>query len=458
MIKNIDKYYFDVMPVIRKGGVRAVILLTVVLLFIAFQSVLIYAFFLSTNISYGAAAPKVILDKTEEIYITKLASVIEFSGLNFAGGDYEKIALANTNTIETEFISLLDSSIGDSLETILTSKRLLFNRPYNFKSIRSAVCVLEEYARINLKDKNAAKAVNAINSILSLAMIPQIGIDSEKALICDMITTAFKHRTTKLIDETLKSGVRIDCASLDKLTAKLVKYEMRCDGFAAALRHEKEACARIIGEQLYARRPGYNKYNQFAAFALVKTSELYYGGIAEQYAAVMDKAIAASGLKFDEADRKLEELSNMGRKINRARIYPLALLKSEINPLVIFMLPSYDKFHRDHLLQSARSRAAIIKLALRRAENNKSVVSVEEAKENSGAANKNAIGNNAPAGIDAVKNIEPVKSNGWIIIDPFTDKELLYKKSETGEITIYSAGYDMKDDGGSFSDERDIEL
>ncbi len=451
---NINKTYLDAASNVRKGGVRAVILLTAVLLFIAFQSVLLYAFFLSTNISYGAAAPKIILDKTEEIYITRLASIIEFSGCNFAGGDYEKIARANMNTIEIELISVLDSSSGDSLETILTSRRLLFNRPYSFKSIRSAVCVLEEYAKINLKDKNPAKAVTAINSILSLAMVLQIGIDSQKAIICDMLTNAFKRRAVRLIDEMLKSGVKIDDALIDKLIVKFVKYEKRCDSFADALRHEKEGFCGNIENQLYARRPGDNRFNQFAAFVLFKTSELYYGGIAEHYAAVLDKAIAASGLKFDSADRKLEELSNLDRKINKSRIYPLALLKSEINPIVLFSLPSFDKIYRDHLSQSARSRAAIIKLSLRRAKNNETAGAAGGSRGISEVDGRDK----ASAGINKLKNMEPVKSNGWITIDPFTDKELLYKKSETGEITIYSAGYDMKDDGGNFSAGLDIEL
>lgn len=451
---NINKTYFNAASNVRKGGVRAVVLLTVVLLFIAFQSVLLYAFFLSTNISYGASAPKIILDKTEEIYITKLASIIEFSGRNFAGGNYEKIARANTNTIEIELISVLDSSSGDSLESVLLSERLLFNRPYSFKSIRSAVCVLEEYAKINLNDKNPVKAVKAINSILSLAMVPQIGIDSEKAIICDMITNAFKRRAAKLIDEMLKSGVKIDDVIIDKLIDKFVKYENRCDSFAEALHHEKKAFCENIENQLYARQPGYNKFSQFATFALVKTSELYYGGIAEQYLAVLDKAIAASGLKFDSADKILEELSNLDRKINQSRIYPLALLKSEINPIVLFSIPSFDKIYRDYLSQSARSRAAIIKLSLRRVKNNETAGAVVDMRGASGDDERNK----AAAGINALKNVEPVKSNPWIIIDPFTDKKLLYKTCATCEITIYSAGYDMKDDGGSFKDGKDIEL
>lgn len=451
---NINKTYSNATSNVGKGGVREVILLTAVLLFIAFQSVLLYAFFLSTNISYGASAPKIILDKTEEIHITKLASIIEFSGRNFAGGNYEKIARANTNTIEIELIGVLDSSSGDSLETILTSKRLLFNRPYSFKSIRSAVCVLEEYAKINLKDKKTVKTVKAINSILSLAMVPQIGIDSEKAIICDMITNAFKRRAAKLIDEMIKSDVKIDDALINQLIVKFVKYENRCDSFVEALRHEKKSFCENIENQLYARQPGYNKFNQFAAFVLVKTSELYYGGIVGQYAAVLDKAIAASGLKFDSADRKLEELSNLDRKINQSRIYPLALLKSEINPIVLFSIPSFDKIYRDYLSQSARSRAAIIKLALRRAKNNETAGAAMDTRDAGGAHDRNK----AAAGINVLKNIEPVKSNSWIIIDPFTDKELLYKIGEIGEITIYSAGYDMKDDGGSFGDGKDIEL
>jgi len=42
--------------------------------------------------------------------------------------------------------------------------------------------------------------------------------------------------------------------------------------------------------------------------------------------------------------------------------------------------------------------------------------------------------------------------------DPFTGKSLLFKDSGSGEVIIYSAGYNMKDDGGKFEDGLDIKL
>ncbi|HOT77302.1 MAG TPA: hypothetical protein PK467_16065, partial [Candidatus Wallbacteria bacterium] len=66
-----------------EGKVKNIIILTCVLLFLAFQSVLIYAVFLSFNVSYSATAPKIILDKTEEVYISKLAGILETGGRLF---------------------------------------------------------------------------------------------------------------------------------------------------------------------------------------------------------------------------------------------------------------------------------------------------------------------------------------------------------------------------------------
>lgn len=421
------------------GKAGPVVILTMVLLFIALQSVLIYGYFLSVSVSHGAPVPKIILDKTEEVYISRLAELVEFSGKNLSGGDMKKVASGNRETIENELIAALDSAPGDSLETVLISGRVLFNRPYSFKHIRAALFALEEYARARIVDKDSAGAARAVNSMLTLAMVPQLGIDSEKALICDLITNAFMTRTMKLIDEFLKSGVKIDSASLDKLLVKIAVYESVRDDFAGALRHEKKACRRMIESHLYSMRPDVNKYNQIATIMFVKTSELYYGSIAEQYSAIMDRAIAASGLKFGEADRKLEELSHLDREINKAMIYPLALLRSEIHPLVIYSVPSLDKFHREFLGQRARTRATMIKLAARRVED---------------ATGRAAL----PAAIEGFKADPVIRANQWAIEDPFTSKPLLYKKGDTGEITIYSAGYDMKDDGGSFADGRDIKL
>jgi hypothetical protein len=410
-----------------------------VLLFIAFQSVLIYAFFLSANISYGASAPKIILDKTEEIYISKLASIMELSGKNFTDYDYKKTAQNNTDTIETVLIAGLDSASGDTLETVLTSKRLLFNRPYSLRHLRTATRVLEEYARIRIEKKDAAGAVRAINSIMSLSMVPQIGIESEKALICDIITYVVKSHVTVLIGELLKCGAKIDPADLEKLTAKLTKYEARCDDFAEALRHEKEACARLLDKNLFGVHPKSDRFEKMMVLTFVKASELYYGNLPQQYRSIMDKAIKAASLKFSEADKKLEELAQIEKKINKSTIYILAVLESEINPLILTILPSYEEFYRKFMVQRAHTRAAIIKLAARR---------IEDA----GGRDK------LPAVIDGFKIDPYIKANPWVVEDPFSGKPLLYKKGETGEITIYSTSYDTKDDGGSFDDSKDLRL
>lgn len=423
----------------EKGRVKSIIILTCVLLFIAFQSVLIYAFFLSANISYGATAPKIILDKTEEIYITKLASIMELCGKNFTDYDYKKTAQNNTDTIENELIAGLDSASGDTLETVLTSTRLLFNRPYSLRHLRTAARVLEEYARIRIEKKDAAGAVRAINSIMSLAMVPQIGIESEKALICDIITYVLKSHVTALIGELLKCGAKIDAADLERLTAKLTKYEARCDDFAEALRHEKEACARMIEKNFLGIHPKSDRFEKMMVLTFVKASELYYGDLSKQYITVMDKAIKAAGLKFAEADKKLEELAHLERAINKSTIYILAVLKSEINPLILTILPSYEEFYRKFMVQRAHTRAAVIKLAARR---------IEDA----GGRDK------LPAAIDGFKIDPYIKANPWVVEDPFSGKPLLYKKGDTGEITIYSTSYDTKDDGGSFGDSKDLRL
>mgnify|MGYP000855221993 FL=1 len=433
---NINDYYEGIT---EKGRIKSIIILTCVLMFIAFQSVLIYAFFLSANISYGASAPKIILDKTEEVYITKLASVIELCGKNFTGYDYKKTAQNNTDTIETTLIAVLDSASGDTLETVLTSRRLLFNRPYSFKHLRTASRVLEEYARIRIEKKDAAGAVRAINSIMSLAMVPQIGIESEKALICDIITYVVKSHVTVLIGELIRCGAKIAQADLERLTAKLAKYEARCDDFAEALRHEKEACARLIEQNFLGIHPKSDRFEKMMVLTFVKASELYYGNLTQQYISVMDKAIKAAGLKFAEADKKLEELAHLEKEINKSTIYILAVLKSEINPLLLPILPSYEEFYRKFMVQRAHTRASIIKLAARR---------IEDA----GGRDK------LPAVIDGFKSDPYIKANPWVIEDPFSGNPLLYKKGETGEITLYSTSYDTKDDGGSFDDSKDLKL
>ncbi len=421
------------------GGVKTTVLLTLVLLFLAFQSVLIYAFFMSINVSYCSQAPSVILDKTEEVYVNRLAYIIELSGKNFIGKDLKKITVNNISTIENELISVLDYKAGDSLETVLSSNRLIFNKSYSFKNLRLAAAALEEYANIALTDKKMDKVFSAVNSILSLAMVPQIGIGSEKAMICDVITYALKRRASAVINLSLKSGIYIENELIEKLITKLIKYELRTDNFEKAFNHEKESCIRLIKRQIYSNQSDFGRFNQFALFALVKTSEFYYGDIIEQYTQIINKAIAVEKLDFIEADKKLHELSNLSDKINKSRIYPLAVLTSEINPLILFSLPAVDKFNREFLLQKARSRAIVIKLMARLIEN---IYGREK----------------LPASINEYMKEKYIKDNPWLAQDPFTNKPFLYSIKGAGEIQIYSAGYDVKDDGGSFSDGRDIEL
>ncbi len=422
-----------------EGKVKNIIILTCVLLFLAFQSVLIYAVFLSFNVSYSATAPKIILDKTEEVYISKLAGILETGGRLFNDRNKETHLKDNMDTVENLFIKELDSASGDTLESVLLSSRIIFNRGYSLKNLRTIARLLEDYAKDKIKNNETKKAAAAINSILSMAMTPQIGFDSEKPLICNIFTYSFKSRVTKLIEELLNSGAKIGAEDLNKLLVKLVRYEAAADSFAEAVKHEKEACLRMMENNFYGINPRANRLESILTIMFVKGTELYYGDIAAQYKKIMDDLITAAGLEYSLAVKKFDELNEAERAINKSRIYILAVLQSKINPLVLWVTPSCSEYYNKFNVQKAFTAAAVIKLAAR------------AIKDSEGA-------DKIPSKIGDFKSIPEIKNNAWILNDPFTGKPLIYKKSDTGEITLYSAGYDARDDGGSFNDNKDIKL
>ena len=347
------------------GRVKNIVILTCVLLFLAFQSVLIYAVFLSFNVSYSATAPKIILDKTEEIYISKLAGILETGGRLFNDKIKETHLKDNMDTVENLFIKELDSAVGDTLESVLLSSRIIFNRGYSLKNLRTIARVLEDYAKIKIKNNEPKKAAAAINSILSMAMTPQTGFDSEKPLICNIFTYSSKARATKLIEELLNSGVKIETEDLNKLCVKLIRYEAASDDFAETIKHEKEACLRMIEANFYGINPKAERLERILTIMFIKGTELYYGDIAAQYKKIMDDLIAAAGLEYGKAVKKFEELNEAERAINKARIYILAVLQSKINPLVLWVTPSCAEYYNKFTVQKAFTSAAIIKLAAR---------------------------------------------------------------------------------------------
>jgi len=440
-----------------RGRVNKLFVIIAVLCFLAFQCVLVYGILLITKNSYaGPQAAKVVKRSAEEaktaakivelfrsyersdLYFTRFFYSSYESGKkslakssstseNVLVNKYEKALEANLATIENTLISYLDADSNSTLSAFLLENRILFSEKFSYTGERTAWQALSAYANYNIEKGDTAKALAAVNSLLSLSLIAQKGNNGEKHLLSGMIAIAAKKTACDSAMKLINSKNPLSAGQLASLNEKIERYSPLYDDIFAMIADEKSMVDEKAFREFFADIKSRSKIEWIAANLAVDLMNVYYGDAVKQYSKFMDDIIACKALSYKESIFKLNAFNDKINKINNS---PIELITSDINPLVIMAVPNVKRAVEQHMISKLMVNGVILRIALQKLFR---------------------AGLSAPANIDELSKLDELKKHPGICNDIFTGEPLKYSVSSTGEVSIYSVGPDMTDNGGKFN-------
>lgn len=426
----------------RSGAIRRIVLLSAILAFIAFQCVIIFSVISFFRPSFAVPKPVVVRDATEEVFVRQYLSLIKDAEGTFTESTYRKdirsfdypaILAANTGTVENRVIRLLDTGQNETLAVILKDSRVLFGEAYFLGIARNLAGLLREYALKKAAEGETDKALAAVNSMLSISMLTFRGCEGHKFIVTYLVSYAIHINAIRTLEAVLDSPkATAKPERLAALAGAMDYYNKLYPDYFDCLRDEINACAYYV--RTYYECDDRRYYSSTATFyatkALILGSEIYYGAsIPDHYKKYMSAVFDLRGKPFRELAASLATLSKPYDKINSSTVYIYALLNSEINPLSLGMVPNLEKFYYQWAFAKMKMNAEQVKIELRR---------------------KALEGVRVPGNFESVSSLPALKSRPELFTDYFTDSKLRITESPTGEVVIYSAGIDGKDDGGKF--------
>ena len=439
-----------------RGRVNKLFVIIAVLCFLAFQCVLVYGIMLIAKNSFaGPRAPKVVKRSAEEAdtaaKIVKLFGFYEKADLYFTRfyhssyetgkknrekssataenaliDKYEKALEANLSTIENTLISYLDVDSNSTLSAFLLENRILISEQFSYTGERTAALALGAYANYKIEKGDTARALAAVNSLLSLSLIAQKGNNGEKHLLSGMIAIAIKKTAYDSAAKLINSKKSLSAEQFTSLMNKIEKYSFLYDDIFSMIADEKNTVDERAFREFFTDIKSRSKVQWVAANLAVDLLNFYYGDAVKQYSKAMDDIIACKGLSYKETTLKLDAFFEKIGKMNKSLI---ELINSDINPLVLMAVPNVKRAVEQQVISKLMVNGVILRAAIQK---------------HAGAGAK------APANTDELSKLDELKKFPDICSDFFSGAPLKYSVSSTGEVNIYSVGPDMTDDGGKF--------
>jgi len=423
-----------------KGRIKRLIIINIILFFLIYQALFIYGikifFFESTLPDYGFAYTNEIQTTKQEDETVALVKNILIKGHELSESPYKlfigSLSLndkarafldANSGTIELNIIKPLITST--TAETVLSTKKIIVKDGYRLSHLREAFKIICIYCAYQIEKKDKSKVISGIDSLISLYSFSQKGFDGAKPLISGMVSIALSKMMSETINKALESDqIKFTPEELTTLFNKLKILPAISDDFFGCMAYEKILIKNAINDFIMFQ---YNKnfIKMTAVLVMLKTLDLYYGSFSEQYETIMNTAI---NLK----NKPYSEIVNTAKLLEKELSYSnLGLFTSKYHPLILIVVPSYHNAYLQDLISQLQLKGAMLKIV---------------------ALREKILTGKVPQTLD-----ELVKISGYgnpefnLEIDNFTQKPLVYKVSETGEVLIYSAGPNMIDNGGNFS-------
>jgi len=422
------------------GRIKRILVVVAILVFVAFQCVLIYGFVVARSYALSAAEtprPAEVKRTTLEEGIAKkiLSAYDAFDPkkhrafLSLSDKDTKSVELvrANASTIESALISALDPASGSSIESFIFNKKILFSESYSFRAMRNCGFILKIYSRERLDAGDTEKAAAAIRAMFSLSLVAQKGFEGQNPLISGMIAIAIKKMAADAAITASRHSAALKSEEMNSVSSHIKKCIPWYMDIFDMLEGEKRCFTeQLLAEALTPKNAGMMKRAiNAAAFGVFQA---YFGNIKEHYEKLLADIFATRGKGYSETKRVTAALM---KKLDECSSSPLALLRSEINPVVLIAIPNFGKANEHCVYSNMMVNSALLSLALR---------------ERAGRSE------NAP-GTLAELCAEPLASGvAGILTDAFTGSELKYSVGPTGEVTLYTVGPDMKDDGGKFAE------
>jgi len=424
---------------------KSKIIFSIVLFFLLFQAFLMYGlvsiFYDGSRDSSEQRVNFVQRTDSEETVIKNILKLIELDDYKFHTGDINRnFTEKHMETIENRVIGYLDPDRNPGLLEIIGQNKIMVSEPYKFNKMKNIVKSLKEYVLICLEKKDFDKAVSAFNAMVSMTLFSERGNEGVQVLICGMLSTGLRvllSEVAKKILESAKDNLTAD--QLEKINQKINKCSECATGFFDTLKGEINA-VKIV----FTNYPsGFYKNNFFKALALMlalKSMDLYYGNAIDQYEEIMNKFMSVKDKPYAQASKKIKDTFDDFEAKTKT---PYSILLSRTHPLVMMTVPSIYRAFNHFVATKIRMNAISIRIALLK--NSRS-------------------GGKPPSSINEVPNLPGLSNGKEKITDYFTGEKLKYSVSQTGEVTIYSCGPDMIDNGGKtdayngLSDGYDIRL
>jgi|GEM_PF-3678961 len=413
----------------RFGSIKSGIIFSIVLFLLIFQAFFIYGLF-SLYYSEGMALSEPLISLiqrtgSEEVAIKNIIEILELKDFNSKDIIVNrKFAENQMETIENKIIGFLDCDHNADLLKIIGQNKIMVSESYKFNALRNIVKSLREYVLICLEKKDVGKAISGFNSIISMVIFSKKGNEGVKVLIGGMISTALRNIlcevTAKLL-ESAKDNLTLD--QLEKINQNFIKCIESTTDFFDILKGEMN----VVKISFTNYSMSFYKNNFFKSLALLlalKSMDLYYGSAMDQYEEIMNKFISVKEKPYGEAHKKIKAvLDDFDTKTKSA----FSILSSPIHPLVMIAVPNISRAFDQFTASKIKMNAILIRIALLK--NLRS-------------------GGKTPLSINEVSTLPALSNGNDRTTDFFTGEKLKYSVSQTGEVSIYSCGPDMKDDGG----------
>ena len=422
----------------RGGAVKKIFFIMTAVCFCIFAGVLVYAILLIINDSnISPDPPKIIKRSVDEA--NTAAKIIDLIGLYKNSNRYfikdEKLKKyfdlkdieSNLSTIENSLLSYLDVDSNSTLSAFLLQNRILFSEKFSYFAECETACALSAYANYKIEKGDNARALSAVNSLLSLSLIAQKGNNGEKNISEGFFIAAdIKEMAYRSALKLMNSKTPLSREQFAELASKLEKYSLLYDDIFSLGEEEKLFAKKSIKEQ-FAELKSEGKVWWVGTNLEFDLMNLYYGDAGKQREKFFDDMIACKNLSYKEMKLKLDHFFKLQVATH---ISVKAVITSDINPVALACTCQNLKFLiQKHVISKLVVNAVVLRAAIQK---------------------QNRAGAKAPSNIDELSKLDCLKKFPGICTDIFAGTPLKYSVGTTGEVNIYSVGPDMTDDGGKF--------
>lgn len=429
-----------------KGRIKKIIIINIILFFLIYQALFIYGlkifFYESNSPEYfqnfakeiqttpmedeTVALIKKILVLGHELYESSEKNGKLFTDSLLLNDKVKAFVDANSGTIELNIINPLVTSA--TVETALSTKKIIVKDGYTFNHLRKVFKVIYIYCVYQIEKKDKAKVISGINALTAFYSFSQKGIEGSKPLISCMISTALLNLMAEIINKTLESEqLNLTAKELDALFNKLKILPAISDNFFDYMVYEKILIKDAIKNYIMFHY-NQNFIKMLSTMVTLKTFDLYYGRLTDQYETIMNNIIDLKNKPYPEVIKNVQIIQK------DLEYSHLSIFTSKYHPIILIVVPNCQNAYTLDIISRLKLKGILIKIL---------------------ALKEKILTGKVPQTLDELIKISSYNNTEFnIAIDDFTQKPLIYRVSETGEILIYSAGPDIIDNGGKFSSEK----